>query len=306
MSIRVAAPGKAILVGEYAVLEGARAISTAIDRCVRVTVGAGDADSAFVAAARRVVGDFVGQAADVALAIDSTELYVGKRKLGLGSSAAVTVATVRALLAAAGRNDVAPAALWQLVDAAHQEAQVEIGSGVDVATAIWGGTIRFRREPFACETVKLPDQLRLSFVDIGAAASTAQLVGRVRQWKAQDATGYRAVIEQLTLAADRFAAATDANTAIAAARLAGTSMADLGRRADAPIVTTPFEKLAALAVEHGGASKPSGAGGGDLAVLFSAGDDATAHLRAAVTAAGFSLLDLGANAPGVSVSVEQA
>lgn len=296
----IAAPGKAILVGEYAVLEGATAISTAVDRFVRVTVGAGSASGPFVDAARRVVARHLGRTVDVPLTIDSSALYVGQRKLGLGSSAAVTVATVVALLEAAGAPRPERAALFALIDAAHQEAQVELGSGVDVATAIAGGVVRFRRQPLAIESMTLPSSLRLGFVDVGQSASTPQLVAAVRRWQAQDRAGFAAVIDELGRAAQAFAAAGDASGAIAAARSAFAGMAELGRRADAPIVIPAFDKLAAIAAAHGAASKPSGAGGGDLAVLFSDGDEATAALHTAVRSAGFSLLELGAGAPGVT------
>lgn len=301
--VKVRAPGKAILVGEYAVLEGAPAVSTAVDRFVEVTVGAtaAPASGPFVAAARAVVAKYLGAAADVALTIDSTQLYVGARKLGLGSSAAVTTATVAALVSAAGRVLPDPAELFALVDEAHQLAQVEVGSGVDVATAIAGGVVRFSRRPFALDLVALPAALRLTFVDIGASASTPQLVATVRRWRDRDAAGYRTVIDRLAAAAGDFSSAPHAAGAIAAAHDAYTGMVELGHRADAPIAIPPFVQLAAIARAHGAASKPSGAGGGDLAVLFSDGDEATHQLRAAITHAGFSILDLAANAAGVSV-----
>src|SRR6187399_1645531 len=60
MSLAVRAPGKAIVCGEYAVLEGAPAISIAIDRYVVARLGEG-AGSPFVTAAlahaARALGD---------------------------------------------------------------------------------------------------------------------------------------------------------------------------------------------------------------------------------------------------------
>ncbi len=58
-------------------------------------------------------------------------------------------------------------------------------------------------------------------------------------------------------------------------------------------------QLAALARRHGGAAKPSGAGGGDLGVAFTIGNDATQRLREDARAAGLTLLSLGAPAPGL-------
>ena len=76
-------------------------------------------------------------------------------------------------------------------------------------------------------------------------------------------------------------------------------MAALGDAAGCEIVTRPHTALAALARRHGGAAKPSGAGGGDLGVAFTVGNDATQRLREDARAAGLTLLSLGAPAPGL-------
>ncbi|MCA1665466.1 MAG: hypothetical protein LC659_14575, partial [Myxococcales bacterium] len=79
----------------------------------------------------------------------------------------------------------------------------------------------------------------------------------------------------------------------------GQAMAGLGEAAGCEIVTRPHTQLAALARRHGGAAKPSGAGGGDLGVAFTVGNDATQKLREDIRASGLTLLSLGAPAPGL-------
>ncbi len=49
-------------------------------------------------------------------------------------------------------------------------------------------------------------------------------------------------------------------------------MASLGEAAGAPIVTPQLEKICALASAGGAAGKPSGAGGGDCAIIFAFGE----------------------------------
>jgi len=73
----------------------------------------------------------------------------------------------------------------------------------------------------------------------------------------------------------------------------------LGEAAGCEIVTRPHTQLAALARRTGGAAKPSGAGGGDLGVAFTIGNDATQKLREDIRASGLTLLSLGAPAPGL-------
>jgi len=54
------------------------------------------------------------------------------------------------------------------------------------------------------------------------------------------------------------------------------ALARLGDAAGAPIVTPLDERVAEVARRHGGAAKPSGAGGGELAVVFALGEEALA------------------------------
>src|SRR6185436_12007467 len=86
------APGKAILCGEYAVLHGAPAVATAIDRFALATFKDG-VGSPFIAYARSKVEEVSGKRFPP-ISVDSAGLYDQDKKLGLGSSAAVTAATV--------------------------------------------------------------------------------------------------------------------------------------------------------------------------------------------------------------------
>src|SRR5215831_414462 len=92
------APGKLILTGEYAVLDGAQAIVVAVDRrAVARRNATPRGSSPFLVAvaeeiaARRGASDPAARAA-LEISVDSTAFYNRAQKLGLGSSAAVTVA----------------------------------------------------------------------------------------------------------------------------------------------------------------------------------------------------------------------
>ena len=100
------APGKLILTGEYAVLEGAPALVVAVDRRVVARRRTGPAGSSpfLVAVAdelgRRFGGDHPATRAAFEIVVDSRAFFVGPLKIGLGSSAAVTVAATALALAA--------------------------------------------------------------------------------------------------------------------------------------------------------------------------------------------------------------
>lgn len=298
----VRAPGKAILAGEYAVLHGAPAIAVAVDRDVIAREGASAVASSFVDAAKAFAAKNGGAAlGDVA--VDSSALYEGDVKLGLGSSAAVTAAVVGLALAKAERT-LDPRAVFAIADAAHAEAQGTRGSGVDVACSVFGGAIRFCRKNGEVDvrSVDLPDGVRLTFIWAGVPASTAELIGRVKALAEREPSRHEAAIGRLVSHAHAFASAVTANDPeglVRAADAYGQAMAALGEAAGCEIVTRPHTALAALARRHGGAAKPSGAGGGDLGVGFTIGNEATQRLRADARDAGLTVLSLGAPAPGL-------
>src|SRR3954465_8219320 len=100
------APGKLILTGEYAVLDGAPALVIAVNRRVLAARRrAPRGSSPFLVAvadeiARRHGADHPATRAAMEITVDSSAFYLGDQKLGLGSSAAVTVAATALALAA--------------------------------------------------------------------------------------------------------------------------------------------------------------------------------------------------------------
>jgi phosphomevalonate kinase len=279
MRLSVRAPGKAIVCGEYAVLEGAPAISIAVDRYAIATLGDPDAKAGrtpFVVAALAHSARALSrpELADLAVRVDSSGLYEQGGKLGLGSSAAVTAAVVGLAFAHTGASLDDRARLFTVADAAHAEAQGVVGSGIDVATSVYGGAIEFERLPGQSpkiSPVHWPSSLRISFVYSGTSASTPDLVGRVRRLRDRDAARYTSCMDALADIARSFALALrsgDASSAVAAAARWTPALDALGHAADAPIVTPFFDWLHRSASAHGAAAKPSGAGGGDLGVIL--------------------------------------
>jgi phosphomevalonate kinase len=314
MSSRAAvlAPGKAILCGEYAVLHGAPAIAVAVDRSVRARAGERGERTPFVEAALRRVGELLQRKqmppAPAEVAVDSAALYDGGHKLGLGSSAAVTVAVVGAAWHAAGGSLDDRRTLLEVADEAHAEAQGARGSGVDVAASVYGGAIRFQRRAGVAEigAVDLPDGVELTFIFAGRSASTPELIGRVKALAEKDPQRHDAAISRLVSLSHAFAAAlddADAAELVQAAASYGTAMRELGEAAGVEIVTRAVRELDAFARRHGGAAKPSGAGGGDLGVAFTVGAEATRALRDDLARARLAPLSISAPAPGLRLEM---
>jgi phosphomevalonate kinase len=268
---RARAPGKLVLSGAYAVLSGAPALVAAVDRYVV-------ADSARPAAfeapeVRAALGD------QPAPWFDATELREGGNKLGLGSSAAILVASLAALELDAEptlEDETLGARVYERALIAHRAAQGG-GSGVDVAASAHGGVLAARRASnggrLELSAVRLPHGLHFEVWACSAAASTAEFLARIRDFAAREPALHRACIGAQADAAKaaQGAVARDhaADFVNAIARQAIT-LSELGRAAGVAIVTPEHAQLAELAAVHGAAFLPAGAGGGDVAYYVGA------------------------------------
>jgi len=284
MSIAVSAPGKAFLIGEYAVLEGGVALVSAIDVRAIAHAPRGAAPlppTAVVQCAHdRVALYLEARGARVhrsAPVVETGGFTMGARKLGLGSSAAVAAAVVGYHLVHAGLDPRHPQIRIDALDlamGAHAEAQGGGGSGADVAAAVLGGTLRFCSG--TADRITPPLWLHIGFVDAGAPADTSSFVRRVRGAIRDHRSAYEAAIETLKHAADRFLEAYGSNgdpTQLLDRLRQATDAHNDGLRqlaafSGAEIMTRPLETIIAHAREAGLAAKPSGAGGGDLVAVF--------------------------------------
>lgn len=197
-SIVATAPGKVVLSGEYAVLDGAPAICMAINRRARATISHhGDSTSHVesMGYARErgefestdngirwhmgqesfTVIDTVWRAANVGKGIGrdihlNTTSFIDSttyQKIGVGSSAAITVALTAAVK---GCADVAT--IGMLAHQAHKELQGGVGSGVDVASSLYGGLIEYRVEGATVKALPWPTGLSYRLIWTGTPAST--------------------------------------------------------------------------------------------------------------------------------------
>ncbi len=305
----IGAPGKVFLVGEYAVLEGGTAVLAAVSRYAMAHYVAGGQPASVVVAetvdrARVEIGEMAAALPPGSVHVDTDSFRQGNRKLGLGSSAAVAVAAAGATFEAAGLSTVnRQQRIFNVADAAHRAAQAGLGSGADVAAAVYGGFIKFARPaggPPSIESLQSP-RIHLVVFWTGQAATTPGMVEAVRAFGVRSPLAYRALIDSMRAAADRFVSelrAGQSTGAVAAAGKYGRLMGDLGRAAGVPIVTPAFDEAAELARTLGGEVKPSGAGGGDIGIGFFATPE-SADLFARACKPRYTVLALGLAKTGV-------
>ena len=318
------APGKLLLCGEYAVLDGAPAVVVAVDRRAIARRGGRAAGSPFLDA---VAAELAARGAHAAAAIardvgvDSATFYEGGRKLGLGSSAAALVAALAlgaATHARAGASDPAAAhdgagagadRVFAIARAAHARAPAPRGargSGADIAAAVFGGTIVFtagrverRRWPASVTLVPFAP------ADAMPAADTAQLVAAVTAARADDA-GVEAALAAIAGAARAVAGAlagdapAHAGAALLAAFAAAAAATDqLAAAARLPLVPACVTAARVALAQLGGTAKTTGAGGGGVGVALLPADQDLAEATRRLVEAGCRVLALRVDAAGV-------
>lgn len=301
------APGKALLCGEYAVLEGSSAVVAAVDRRASVrwtdeAVAMTPEVEATLAIARDRCGPVEGS-----VIVDASALRTGEAKIGLGSSAAAAAATAGAVFATHGR-DLADARVAQQVFECALQGHAAVapqGSGVDVAASSLGGFLRFRRGDGNAETQALspPPGLSIRLVWTGHPARTSDLVSKVYELRAKSEREYGARMRDLAALAEVFAEAFgrgEASAVVRAAASYGSAMAALGDASGAPIVETHLRRASELAQRFSGSAKPCGAGGGDVAIAFFTDPSDAAAFQLACSGEGLHPIDVSWGAPGVA------
>jgi len=307
--VKARAPGKIVLSGAYSVLEGAPALVAAVDRYVW----------ADTARQPSLVTPEVRQAMLNELGIerppwfDAAQLRQaggpgGDRKLGLGSSAAILVASLAASLleVGLGREQLAGEVLGRALRA-HRAAQGG-GSGIDVAASCYGGVLCCLLNPATGELSvrphELPAGLCLEVFSCPGVAETRVMLQAVAGLKQSRPSRYRAALGRASDGAERAAGATTAAELVGALAEQLAALEALGRAAGVAIVTAEVAELAASLSGSAACFVPAGAGGGDVAVLVGE-EPVPQHFRARAAALGVRAVDLRLGAPGVQPVLDE-
>lgn len=323
--ISASAPGKLLLCGEYAVLSGAAAICMAVDRRATVTITAGETDHHTVTSPgiTNVTGRFrsrdgvcewlagesefslvdavwrtAGVDSDEPLAIVlDTSAFLDQQsgvKIGVGSSAALTVALAGALCTAtpAGADPTS------IAIAAHRRFQEGLGSGADVACCASGGLIEYRMTGAAVHALAWPDGLVHTLLWSGVASSTGAKLRRLEQLDVGPSRAALADAAERTLRAWRAGAVDDI---LHACREFTQTLQAFSVDHALGIFDAGHAELAAAAAGAGLVYKPCGAGGGDVGLVL--GDDAAAvaGFTRVAEAQGFCRLNLHVDPHGLQV-----
>lgn len=329
MTVQVKVPGKLYLAGEYAVVEaGYPAVIAAVDQYLTVTIKTSDRGSLhssqqadlYLTWERKdsriqIEGDHPYTLIEAAMQI--TEAYLTAKghacqgyyslavqsdlddqasgaKYGLGSSGAVTVATVQALLAYYS-HQLDPLLTYKLAVLAQTRLGMT-GSFGDLAASSFGGVVAYYSvdrawlsgkiaeqsllevleadwQGLSIQSIQLPQSLELMVGWTGKAASTDKLVQAVTDKKSQldkaslhqeFLVASRACVESM-IEGCRTAQINIVEEAIATNR---QLLQEFARGMGLFIETPKLTQLCQLAIENGAVAKSSGAGGGDCGICL--------------------------------------
>lgn len=345
MQIKV--PGKLYIGGEYAVVEpGQSAILLAVDKFVFADINPSeigeiystqfpnklinwtlidnnlmfyaDNDMKFISAALKITFNYFKiqnwSFNTFKLTIDSQLDDSSGKKLGLGSSAAVTVAIVKAILA--HHHKILDAIqIYKLAALAHFTVQGN-GSLGDVASSVYTGWISYNSPnrdwlknktsdlldatlvdtqwpDLNIQSIPTPNNLELLVGWTGSPAKTENLLKKVKHF--EDNTAYK-----------DFLAASNASVAMLLNGLLANDfddikrgvslnrefLLDLSKQADIEIETPLLRTLIEIALNMGGAAKTSGAGFGDNGFTLITPDANREQILESWRAAGIIPLDI--------------
>ena len=283
--MNASAPGKLFLVGEYAVLEGGPAILVPVKQSANVAIEASQ-KSEVISHTTTVEKRSLEQALKhfpllqalvtelgcqeqlkhAQLTLDTREFFRHKVKLGLGSSAALTVALVKLF-------EPHATAIEQLEKAVrcHLAFQKGVGSGADIALAAMDEPIIFQRGKSALPVV-IPDDLQMLAIWSGAPASTTGYVEAVHKWRRNNPDAYQSRISALLETAATSVGClikNDTDQVLATIEQYDRDLQRLSKMSGVNFYNQTHLEMRKKVESQHCVYKPSGAGGGDFGIAYS-------------------------------------
>lgn len=348
------APGKMILVGEYAVLHGAKALVCAIDCYASVKISSSDSNQFKIAAPSlsipyllfninsngkldftkslqnddlnkldffKIVFEEINQLIQskgyqfqpIKIEINTDDFYSasGEYKYGFGSSAAMTVALIKALLTVVNlQNDYTMNDFFQLAFQMHRIAQDNLGSGIDIAASVYGNVLTYQlNDENGIPTghgqpVNRWDDLYVIPIWAGHSTSTRKMVRSVNALKESSPKIFDQIMIKLIQCSENGCDSyikKDRATFFDCIREFNNILSELGKQSNTPIVSEAHQKLINLISDTNTVYKPSGAGGGDIGVAFCDSLEIVENIKQKLKGSKFQILDFDVASDGIFV-----
>lgn len=349
--IQASAPGKLFIAGEYAVVTHHHpAILVAVDQFITVSLEEAEEQGSihsslnggmpipwtrldgklyiderenpfiYITQAVKITEQFIQEKGRELLyfhlTVESELDNARGKKYGLGSSGAVTVATIKALLKFY-EMEIVPELVYKLAALAHLSVNSN-GSFGDIAASSYTGWIAYscfdrkwvreqKEHHSISELVALswpgmfiqpltpPEEMEFLVGWTGSPASTTLLVDKVNDKRAELEAYYPLFLQESKACVEGIVEAFKQKN-IAAIRKGinhnRSLLRDLSEKTSVRIETKLLSKLIEIAETYGGSAKSSGAGGGDCGIVLIEADKNISSLLADWKAAGIHPLSL--------------
>jgi len=313
--IGVSIPGKIVISGEYAVLDGALAILTTLNQKVNIKIQESDKNhNVYLTSALEGIFPFtidddaniIWLEADpgtyglllqhafkilkpmikekLSIIVDSSEFFRTTKdgtaiKLGIGSSAAVSVGITQALFQ---YQEIvsSPGNLLTQANIIHQTLQGKQGSGIDVTCCFADqGVIECTKDSVKNQTWSIlnwPYGLHLKVLTTGQGASTKRLITNYKRASNLYPKEFKNSLDQFMGITQNLSHAwksEDVDHIIGLLTAYDVQIKKLDKIGDIGIYTQVHTEVQNIASRYNVFYKPSGAGGGDIGLAFSSSLD---------------------------------
>jgi phosphomevalonate kinase len=349
LKVSVIAPGKLILLGEYAVLQGAHALVAAVNRHARVEVTNAISNYCelitdylpiknikfkfdmqgkilFIpdidANLRNILKFFIETCessikflqsynksiSPCIITLDTSQFFSngGDAKLGLGSSAALTVALFTALAKFSGFL-VSKSVVFFNTLKIHHRAQGGMGSGIDIAASVFGGVLDYKmslEKKILPKKTEIVENIYIVPIWSGQSTSTKEYLALLHSFRDNNEQSYEKIMHRLIELADSGCYAYKTKNCTNFMHIVtdyyGT-LKHLSEASGVEIISQDHRSISQIVEDAGGVYKPSGAGGGDFGLAFCLSKKIVKNVRSAITKSKYKIIDLQITDQGVRV-----
>ena len=322
--IKVSIPGKIVISGEYAVLDGAQAIVSTLNQKANITIQKSnenhniyttsllegvfpfttddDSNVVWLKADPGVFGLLLQNAfktlnpilkEKVRIAVDSSKFYRTIKdgtaiKLGIGSSAAVSVGITQALSQYQTLRS-SPENLLTQANSIHQCLQSKKGSGIDVTCCFANqGVIECTKDSvknYNWSILNWPNGLHLKALTTSQYGSTKRLVTNYQRASNLYPKEFKSALDQfldITQSLSNAWKSEDVGLIIDLLKVYDVQIKKIDKIGGIGIYTQVHADIQNIASKHNVFYKPSGAGGGDIGIAFSSSLEALSDFSDAI------------------------
>lgn len=248
------------------------------------------------------------------------------QKVGFGSSAAITVATVAAVLELHGEQiKKNRETIYKLATISHFLGQDRAGSAVDIAASTFGGLVFYKsfdglwllsaleKKPllavvesnwhgFFAQEIPIPKNFEVIVAFSGKSSSTTKLVEKMNHFKEMSPADYMQVIGSIKDTTQKLASALKKGEKEKTLQLIAQNrglLKMLSEKSENNLETVELSKIIETMDKFGAAAKFSGAGGGDCAIGVCYSKETKQRIINALKEKGLKPLDINISPTGV-------